>query len=312
MSQVDKARDVYFALRRYAQAQKISLQTAIELYVSERVLYRLSQTPHADDFVLKGAMMLVVWIGNRLRSTRDIDFRGFGSPAPERVKEVFAEAASLITDDGLTFDVQQIRIETIRAEDKYPGLRLVLPGILHKAQVQAVVEIGFSDAISPLPEKVIYPALLPDLPSIVLRGYAKETAVAEKFSIMLEWGELNTRLKDFYDILSLSDMCVFDGMVLAEALQKTLQHRNLKIPDESVWVFSKDARQSPIRQRQWKRYLLDTLAVTEPVEWSNALEKIEAFLLPLCLASQNKDEFRYTWFPRTGWIAKNLSGETSS
>lgn len=154
MSQVDKARDIYFALRRYAQAQKISLQTAIELYVSERVLYRLSQTPHADDFVLKGAMMLVVWIGNRLRSTRDIDFRGFGSPAPERAKEVFVEAASLITDDGLTFDIRQIRIETI------------------------------------------------------------------------------------------------------------------------------------------------------------ALEKIESFLLPLCLASQNKDEFRYMWFPRTGWVAKNSSSET--
>jgi len=34
-------------------------------YVAERFLYRLSVSPHAGDFILKGAMLLVAWSGQR-------------------------------------------------------------------------------------------------------------------------------------------------------------------------------------------------------------------------------------------------------
>ena len=41
-------------------------------YASERLLYRLSRSPYRDRFVLKGAMLFVVWSGDRARPTRDV------------------------------------------------------------------------------------------------------------------------------------------------------------------------------------------------------------------------------------------------
>jgi len=50
-------------------------------YVLERLLYRLSQTPHADRFVLKGEMLLTTWLPHTQRGTRDLDLLSLGTPA---------------------------------------------------------------------------------------------------------------------------------------------------------------------------------------------------------------------------------------
>ena len=47
-------------------------------YAIERLLFRLSQSRHADQFVLKGAMLFTVWTGALHRPTRDLDLLGFG------------------------------------------------------------------------------------------------------------------------------------------------------------------------------------------------------------------------------------------
>ena len=45
-------------------------------YGTERLLYRLSQSKRADDFVLKGALRLSLWTGRLQRPTRDLDLLG--------------------------------------------------------------------------------------------------------------------------------------------------------------------------------------------------------------------------------------------
>ena len=42
-------------------------------YGSERLLYRLSQSEYAANFVLKGAMLFLVWTGAHYRVTKDMD-----------------------------------------------------------------------------------------------------------------------------------------------------------------------------------------------------------------------------------------------
>ncbi len=39
-------------------------------YATERLLYRLSTTPHRDRFVLKGAMLMTTWFDDPHRPTR--------------------------------------------------------------------------------------------------------------------------------------------------------------------------------------------------------------------------------------------------
>lgn len=48
----------------------------LQYYAIERFLYRLSQSKHADRFVLKGALMLRVWRSPEFRPTMDIDMLG--------------------------------------------------------------------------------------------------------------------------------------------------------------------------------------------------------------------------------------------
>ena len=45
-------------------------------YALERLLHRLTQTPHRDRFVLKGAMLMTTWFDDPHRSTRDVDLLG--------------------------------------------------------------------------------------------------------------------------------------------------------------------------------------------------------------------------------------------
>lgn len=79
-------------------------------YGIERLLYRLSQSPYADRFLLKGAMLFVIWSSDTHRPTRDVDLLGFGpsdSDELERIFRYFCEMA--IEPDGLRFNPQTVR-----------------------------------------------------------------------------------------------------------------------------------------------------------------------------------------------------------
>ena len=59
-------------------------------YANERFLYRLSISPYADNFVLKGSSLFIVWQnGNAYRHTMDADFLCFGRSDDEYLKKVF-------------------------------------------------------------------------------------------------------------------------------------------------------------------------------------------------------------------------------
>ena len=87
-------------------------------YATERLLYRLSTTPHRDRFVLKGAMLMTAWFDDPHRPTRDVDFLGHGDPAPESMLSVFREICAIEENDGITFDVL---VET-RARNRCRGM----------------------------------------------------------------------------------------------------------------------------------------------------------------------------------------------
>ena len=69
-------------------------------YGIERLLFRLSQSPHADQFLLKGAMLFVVWDEKTHRPTRDLDLLGFDSAEKADLIQVFAAVAAVpVVDD---------------------------------------------------------------------------------------------------------------------------------------------------------------------------------------------------------------------
>jgi hypothetical protein len=143
-------------------------------FAIERLLYRLAASPHAQRFVLKGAMLLMTWLPDPHRATRDLDLLGFGDPTPEAMLQVFRDVLAVHAEDGVEFDPNNLRIGLIREQLDYGGLRLSGSATIGGAVVRLVVDIGFGDALEPGVTDIDYPVLL-DFPVPRLKAYAPET-----------------------------------------------------------------------------------------------------------------------------------------
>ena len=200
-------------------------------YANERLLHRLSLSPHRNRFVLKGAMLMTTWFDDPHRPTRDVDFLGYGDSAPDAMLVTFREICAIEVNDGMVFDIDALRVELIREEIEYGGLRLRTTGALAGARITVTIDTGFGDAIEPGLDEVNLPVLL-DLPQPRLRVYARETVIAEKFQAMVMLGLANSRMKDFYDVWILSRSHEFDDDRLPRAIAATFERRGTAIPLE--------------------------------------------------------------------------------
>src|SRR5690606_13643103 len=112
---------------------------------------RLSRSQHAERFVLKGALLLLVWLGENLRPTRDADLLGVGDLGDEALLAIFREICVLeVEPDAMSFASETICVEPIREEDAYGGRRVTLLARLGAARLRVQVDIGIGDAVTPL------------------------------------------------------------------------------------------------------------------------------------------------------------------
>ena len=56
---------VQVRLVSHAKATGMDPNLVLQRFATERFLYRLSRSQYADRFVLKGALLLLVWLGRR-------------------------------------------------------------------------------------------------------------------------------------------------------------------------------------------------------------------------------------------------------
>jgi len=179
------ARSVQVRLARHAKAIGVDPNLVLTRYAVERFLYRLSRFPYAERFILKGALLLLVWLGDTLRPTRDADLLGFGEFSNDELLQLFREVCSVqVEPDAVTFLADSIRVAPVREEDAYGGQRVTLQARIGAARLSVQVDIGIGDAVTPAPEWLEYPTLL-DLPRPRLRAYPRETVLAEKLHAMV-------------------------------------------------------------------------------------------------------------------------------
>lgn len=252
-------------------------------FVHERLLYRLSLSPHAEDFVLKGAMLLVAWLPHTGRGTRDLDLLGFGKADDQHLLGVFHEVLAITADDGVAFDLAALRLDPIREEQEYGGVRLRTTATVSGARIVVVVDVGFGDSIVPGIEIIEYPVLL-DLPAPKLRTYARETVVAEKFQAMVMLGRANSRMKDFYDIWILSRIFPFAGDRLARAIAATFARRRTEVPMTVPDALTPEFGSDPGKQRQWAAFVADIEGA--PRELQAVVTDLAAFLMPAVAAAR--------------------------
>jgi hypothetical protein len=121
------ARSAQARLARHAREIGVDPNLVLTRFAVERFLYRLSRSPHAERFVLKGALPMLVWLGERLRPTSDADLLGFGELSEESLARLLGEVADQVVEpDAVEFVSDSIRVEPIRAEDDYDGWRATL------------------------------------------------------------------------------------------------------------------------------------------------------------------------------------------
>jgi len=282
-----------------ARADQRPFNELLQYYAMERFLYRLSCSSHTERFILKGALMLRVWHAPLHRPTMDIDLLGRTSNDEEQMRTLLQEVLSTeVVPDGLVFEGSSILTERISEDAEYEGIRLRFPAHLGTARIAMQIDIGFSDQVYPGPETAELPTLL-DFPAPRLLCYSRESAIAEKFEAMIALGELNSRMKDFYDIWLLSRQFDFDGQVLATAVAQTLANRNTMLPDE-ISAFS--ARFIAAKQVQWQAFRNRLKQEHIPVEFTDVVQAIDAFLRPIIAAQRDETLFEAKWRVPGPWV----------
>jgi len=272
----------------------------LQYFAMERFLYRLSNSPYADNFILKGALMLTVWEAPLTRPTMDIDFLGRIENSVETlVKVTRGICQQEVEPDGIVFDVTDIDAERIAEDADYEGIRIRFRGSLDSARFVIQLDIGFGDIIVPSPESINYPTIL-DLPAPQLRGYSRESTIAEKFEAMIKLGILNSRMKDFFDIWLMSRQFDFDGAILAEAITKTFSTRGTRIPAEPLALtdaFAQDATKAA----QWRGFLRKNRLSEVPKDLSEVIVSICAFLKPISEHLAVGHVFKSVWKAPGPW-----------
>jgi predicted nucleotidyltransferase component of viral defense system len=269
-------------LLQFAKASGQSFDLVLTRFALERLLFRLSRSPHAGRFVLKGAMLMMSWFDDPHRGTRDLDLLGFGSPEPYPMLETFKEILAQQADDGVTFDTETLRVDPIREGLEYGGLRLRVVASISGARITLTIDIGFGDALEPEAEMLDYPSML-GFPMPRLRGYARETVIAEKFQAMVMLGRANSRMKDFYDIWILSRSFEFDDGRLMRAISATFKRRKTPIPAELPDALTDAFAKDEGKQRQWHAFVQSV--AHEPGDLADVIAEIARFLMPHAVAA---------------------------
>lgn len=249
------AASVRARLLNLAKAQGVDFNQVLVRFALERILYRMTQSPHADRFLLKGALLFTLWYDMPHRATRDADLLGFGASDLDSVAQAFRDIAAVAVDDGIVFDAASVTVEEIRKEAGYGGVRVMVAGDLARARCKTQIDVGFGDAVTPAPVDSVYPVLLGDLPAPRLRVYPKYTVIAEKLHAIALLGMTNSRLKDYFDLSVLLDRETLDNDLLAQAVKATFERRGMPVPHALPVGLTDEFAGDASRQALWLAFL---------------------------------------------------------
>ena len=116
------------------------------------------------------------------------------------------------------------------------------------------IDIGFGDAVDPVPQLLTFPVLLLlDAPTVL--AYPPEVVVAEKFHAMVRLGIANSRMKDFFDVWTLASVRSFEIGTLGHAIRGTFERRRTELPRGVPFAFTREFLEDAAKNIQWKAFL---------------------------------------------------------
>ena len=276
------AESVKARLKNFAVSSGCTFQDALVYYGLERTIYRLSISPYASHFVLKGGIFLYAIFDRKYeRATTDVDLLARRiSNSAEKMKSVFCDIFAQDVDDALVFDLDSITAEDITEFKEYHGLHISAVAYLNRTRIPIGIDIGFGDVIYPDTVEMEFPVIL-NMEAPKVNAYSLESSIAEKLEAIVKNGFPNSRYKDFYGIYVLSGRYIFSYEELHNAVTETFTNRNTPMTMDTA-AFSDEFLGDTMHQTRWKSFLKKKKAMI-PVSMNDAMTRIKAFVKPLLI-----------------------------
>lgn len=260
----------------------------LQYYAMEKFLLRMSKSDYAEQFVLKGALMLRAEGMVETRPTRDIDLHSDHGKEIEELEKMISDCCRIeVEEDGLLFDPESVEGEEIRDQQAYQGVRLKVRGSFGTAKILIQIDIGFGDSIVPGPLWIEYPVIL-EGESPKLKGYTLESAIAEKFEAMVSLDMANSRMKDFYDIYFLISHRTFDESNIQRAIEETFKRRKTKLPEEKPVALTEVFFADQDKFNQWRAFIEKLPEDEKPKDLATVTTEIDKFIWPIVERIENK------------------------
>jgi predicted nucleotidyltransferase component of viral defense system len=273
---IDLERSLKDRIKAIAKAENRVFNDVWKSLALERFLVRLARSNKLDRFIFKGGFLLSKYL-NLGRETADLDFSLRATDgSTESIKAVIQEILSLPNDDGFSFVDIAVQ-EMSHQHMEYPGFEVALLACLGNTKTQIRIDLGIGDHVVPetrslgllsLNKKPLFES------AISIQVYPLSYIFAEKLEAVVSRGGTNSRMKDFYDLVTLARFSEFDVEANAEVVHTVFAHRRTLLPKRLIY----DNQATETLSRSWKRFvgtLEGEFRRSMPTEFSQVVETID-------------------------------------
>jgi hypothetical protein len=111
----------------------------------------------------------------------------------------------------------------------------------------------------------------------------------------------NSRMKDFFDVFTLSQTFEFDGPRFAEAIRATFDRRETGVPQTPPLAMTKEFAHDPVKASQWEAFLRKHGLDSRLYELELVITQIRVFIMPVFDAINHGARFQYHWKSDQNW-----------
>ena len=213
-------------LKNMERTKGIPFNRLLDTLFLERVLARVANSNYKEKLIFKGGLCLSQFL-DLGRGTKDIDFLINELDENEASLDIiFNDISKINLNDGFNFSNTSVSQLSL-TDKKFPGFRITIEGSLGKITNKVQIDVGVGDIVRP---KTLDVVLLKDKESLFedsveLVGYTVEYIFSEKLEAIIDLGNINSRMKDFYDCYKMIQENVLDPTLVKLAIEATFKTR---------------------------------------------------------------------------------------
>lgn len=222
MKQLSEQKMKNLIAKKYKETN-IPIQQLYNLYATEQIVKKLSESKFKDHLILKGGYLLSMMYGLNERSTKDLDTTVQHLALNEKTIDEMITFIETPEEDGKQYFKFLNKRET-RQEFIYNGYNLNFMYQNGKTKFKVDLDLTTGeDLLKIIPKNQTN--LLFEEKTIDFPGYPIEQILVDKYYTMLAYGTDGTRAKDYYDMYLIPNLSKINYKDMHQMLKQTLNQR---------------------------------------------------------------------------------------